>query len=682
VTQNGVVKDGPLIVSGTSHVTKQLTENLLYVVAVAIVSSTGAVGPAASASFTNSGKQAKPSDVPSITGFEVGGEVRLQWAPATDFDLTGYEIRYGLSSGAWESATLLDRVATPSVRYATKVVPAGNWRFWIKGLDSVRSAQFPFGQESVNAAFVDMSVTSDANAFIAATSDDFASPLLFNVTLTAGGYETDFGATWNSLFTAALNTYTNPLATYHAAGTSLIVTETFDAALLLTGDWSGGMTYSDLAGTAVAVMQLAVAPEASKTITGATNATPIVVTSTAHGYSNGDEIVITGVGGNTAANGTFVVASATANTYALTTLNGTNVAGNGAYTSGGTSSRWPWQTFASSTARGAFRYARLRLTTTGTVLVTSLGNVSVSVTARRESSTDPVTTLASGPLIISLASAYTKAKAISANAVGTSPATLTYDRVEVSGGRGLGGFALRFGGASDSVAMADAAVHSFTSNVCTIEARFLVDALSPSTQVLIAKGNGTTSREYALAISPGGRLEAFVFDASNSNGFLQAVGATQLLLGTWNSAAMTFNGTLASLSVLLNGIDDTSQRLQSGTFVSMRDTAQPLNLAAEGGLILLNGKLCEARLWNVVRTASQILSLATSRAVGNEAGLVGLWHLNEGSGTTVADGTANAKTGTFVGDPLWRPDDGFDLYAFNASGAQIATSATWTFEGV
>lgn len=85
---------------------------------------------------------------------------------------------------------------------------------------------------------------------------------------------------------------------------------------------------------------LGVQSDAAKAITGATNATPIVVTSNAHGYENGDTVFITGVGGNTAANGYRIVQNVTANTYELTTLAGVNVAGNGAYTSGGTATRY------------------------------------------------------------------------------------------------------------------------------------------------------------------------------------------------------------------------------------------------------------------------------------------------------------------------------------------------------
>jgi hypothetical protein len=65
-------------------------------------------------------------------------------------------------------------------------------------------------------------------------------------------------------------------------------------------------------------------------ISGATNATPIVITNTGHNLQNGDLVEITGVNGNTAANGIRTVANRTANTFELS-----GIAGNGAYTSGG-----------------------------------------------------------------------------------------------------------------------------------------------------------------------------------------------------------------------------------------------------------------------------------------------------------------------------------------------------------
>ena len=71
--------------------------------------------------------------------------------------------------------------------------------------------------------------------------------------------------------------------------------------------------------------------QATKSISGATNATPIAITCTAHGYSTGDTVVMTGVGGNNRANGTWEITVTDANTF---TLDGSGAISN--YTSGGT----------------------------------------------------------------------------------------------------------------------------------------------------------------------------------------------------------------------------------------------------------------------------------------------------------------------------------------------------------
>jgi hypothetical protein len=66
-------------------------------------------------------------------------------------------------------------------------------------------------------------------------------------------------------------------------------------------------------------------------ITGATNASPIVITSTGHGLTTGTRVTISGVGGNTAANGDFNVTVVNSNSFSLD-----GSTGNGSYTSGGT----------------------------------------------------------------------------------------------------------------------------------------------------------------------------------------------------------------------------------------------------------------------------------------------------------------------------------------------------------
>lgn len=70
---------------------------------------------------------------------------------------------------------------------------------------------------------------------------------------------------------------------------------------------------------------------ATYTVSNATNATPIVITAVAHPFSTGDKVFISGVGGNTAANGTFTITKLGADTFSLD-----DSVGNGAFSSNGT----------------------------------------------------------------------------------------------------------------------------------------------------------------------------------------------------------------------------------------------------------------------------------------------------------------------------------------------------------
>jgi hypothetical protein len=82
--------------------------------------------------------------------------------------------------------------------------------------------------------------------------------------------------------------------------------------------------------------------ETGKVITGASQANPCQITSVGHGFSNGNWVVITGVGGMTQLNGnTYIVAGVAANTFTLTDLDGNaiNSTGYGAYTGGGLAER-------------------------------------------------------------------------------------------------------------------------------------------------------------------------------------------------------------------------------------------------------------------------------------------------------------------------------------------------------
>mgnify|MGYP003132302358 CR=1 FL=1 len=73
--------------------------------------------------------------------------------------------------------------------------------------------------------------------------------------------------------------------------------------------------------------------ETAKNITAATSANPVVITSNSHGFTNGQEVYITGVVGMTEINGKyFKVADKTTNTFELQNIDGVDINGS-AYTS-------------------------------------------------------------------------------------------------------------------------------------------------------------------------------------------------------------------------------------------------------------------------------------------------------------------------------------------------------------
>lgn len=248
VNGSTTIFEGPAV--GTEYVSPPVQQGQTYSVQVQARNVLGFLAsPAATASATAQGKLLVPGNVPRISqAIELGGEVLLAWDAAVDIDIIRYEWRYtpNTTGGSWESATFIDRV--DSLRARFKGLPVGTHRFYVKAIDSVP-------QYSATAAYVDITITSDANAFLQAL--EFVSPTLTNMIAYRVEGErwsrwiTAFADTWNTLFPSAMSTYTNPIASYHTAGTSKFVGESQDVGSLITGAWSMSAQVTALSGTVV-----------------------------------------------------------------------------------------------------------------------------------------------------------------------------------------------------------------------------------------------------------------------------------------------------------------------------------------------------------------------------------------------------------------------------------------------
>ena len=695
-TPNALVHSAIVPATDLEYVTKPIAENTQYDISVCIVASlTGAIGLAGVCSIVPLGKTALPKDFAQLTGYEVGGEVRLTWSTEAwdggiiDLDWTTTELRYGAVGGSWDAATLLDRVAAPAIRYDTKDIVPGTWVFYARPRDSVRSTfktavtgDRTIGQlsDGTHQASCTITVTSDANAFLAAYYS-FTSPLLTNMTAYGDGWITDFADTWNSLFTSTLNTYTDVLLSYHTSGTSGLVTEKSDFGLSLTGDWFYSLGYTNIAGTATVAVELnSAGAEATKTITAATNANPIEITSTAHGYPGGDEVEIVGVVGNTAANGLRKVVFVSADKYTLTDLLGVNVAGNGTYSSGGTSARWIWSSYVAATVKTTARYGRLRISTqtTGTIKVTDLGNLKCNAVGRRESGS--VTTAASGPTIVYLANKYNKVKSVTVTPTGSTSRSGSPDQIEVSAARGLGVYyTVRFNGTSDYIDVNDSASLQIAQPL-TVEAWVNLTSNAAS-QTMVRKDTETGTRYlWSLQIvGSSGLVRAAYYNGTT----FRADSLSPIALGRWVHVAMIISGT--ALYLLVDGVRQNSATIsgtQNPPTGRMSIGCSPPFVGGGTRAEYFGGVIDDVRVWNVARADADIIANKDIELTGSETGLKGYWKLNSTSGTTATDSTANANTGTLSGGK-WRPYDGFNAYAFTTStGEQVPADCFWEFEGV
>ena len=62
-----------------------------------------------------------------------------------------------------------------------------------------------------------------------------------------------------------------------------------------------------------------------------------------------------------------------------------------------------------------------------------------------------------------------------------------------------------------------------------------------------------------------------------------------------------------------------------------------------------DGNIDDISVWNIALTQSEIEQYMNCPPTGDEAGLIGYWNFEEGSGTTALDLTANGNNGTING---------------------------------
>ena len=243
-----------------------------------------------------------------------------------------------------------------------------------------------------------------------------------------------------------------------------------------------------------------------------------------------------------------------------------------------------------------------------------------------------------------------------ADLTGVSVPDDTYAVMLCGGGYPAAGMALEFDGQNDYVVMPKLGGGGNPGPTAldhlTMEAWVNFSAVNVP---MVAIGHGD---DYDLGILNGhvwARIEA------GCGNWVEVEGVTGLIPGAWYHLAVVYDR--VSLRVYVNGtLDGTTPH---NLAISYCVIEWPVYLGRQDSFDLpgaryLGGVLDEARLWDIARTQAQIRENMFRTLTGSEAGLVGLWDFDEGSGQTLLDksgtgdnGQLGSSTGTDGADPAW-----------------------------
>ena len=143
-----------------------------------------------------------------------------------------------------------------------------------------------------------------------------------------------------------------------------------------------------------------------------------------------------------------------------------------------------------------------------------------------------------------------------------------------------------------------------------------------------------------IAINSGGSLTSRL----GGSGSDHVSGAT-LSTGSWYHIALVHDNSANTLKWYVNG---TEQNTNTSVNVPSNTGTFYLGTNSNANDKYFNGQIDEVRIWNDIRTASEIADNKDDELVGNESGLVAYYKMSDGTGTTLTDNSSNSYNGTLT----------------------------------
>ncbi|MCH7605073.1 hypothetical protein IID24_03750 [Patescibacteria group bacterium] len=208
-----------------------------------------------------------------------------------------------------------------------------------------------------------------------------------------------------------------------------------------------------------------------------------------------------------------------------------------------------------------------------------------------------------------------------------------------------GSFALDFDGGDDYVSISDSPELSGGLPLFkTAEAWFKLRETSGNVDI-VGKQRNIFQKDWALLVNDG-KLR-FWSESSNED-YTCTQSSGSISTGIWYHGAFVVNE--PNVTLYLNGAPVGSCSDMNGNSL---DTSTPVQIgAATYDSRYTDGIIDDVRIYNRALSGSEIADHAAGN-YNNEAGLVGVWHFDDASGTTASDSSGFGNSGVFVNDPEW-----------------------------
>lgn len=157
--------------------------------------------------------------------------------------------------------------------------------------------------------------------------------------------------------------------------------------------------------------------------------------------------------------------------------------------------------------------------------------------------------------------------------------------------------------------------------------------------VLFSKWTVSPTKSYYLEYSDSAGTTRFrFFVSSNGTNSESYVVNHTLSTATWTHVAVTWDASASTAKFYVNGTQTGTD--QVGALTSIANTAAPVEIGASNGANPFDGLIDDVRIWDDIRTVTEISDNKSLELVGDEANLQAYWQLNN----ALTDSTANANT--------------------------------------